>query len=735
MKLTCFYLRRIVLRVGPELSMRFDHGHYEKQSLKSLDKLIDTETFLAFAPDIFRFGLALELSESEIASPIDGDLEDVEIRPWGIFRWPAKKDFAIDSALEKFTQSIEKMQGGAFRIMESLHNVRELALSCNGGLGYLQGPDINPLQPPGPGPIFGGSNVARDTPITDLGVEFDKPYRVEMLERKLAAQGVDPSEMSDMILSLILREGGNAKTWARDERQPTYLPKNRYPGRDVAREFRLNDKIRLQPDQLTETQKRYLHKHLSAQQAVIQSFQMTIIGRSHVFQNLAKLNIARIPSFFIHLLCHDHFWDAMPQLSEVALGVVPDWRELEQFDKYTVVARQVYPTQAIPKVVHLLRNYIGKRPRITHLHFEWLCGGELAPGYAQRGCFVLPAPFLLEHRQVINSSRSNILVLPHITHLSLKNCWFAPNIFYRIMYLMSKEHVLESLELETVSLSGPPIMRQLMDDTDILPGDEADNNNNPAAQNAGPPAHYPLRLPLYLSWSSVIDMLTPNVTIKQLAFLEKMGGIAPPMVIKKELKLKRLSFKSCGYVTIHDKRFISERRFLQLPHRMRPNHLPPVAQLVGDMLADGGLRMPRHQGPGSGQQFQQPNLDRHLARIYNHMDPWEMANMNEVFGFTNTWHGVYDEAMIAAARRDGVVSPGLGRFSGVIEYEPDSDIYAGGGGGGANAEPSDPVDYNNHADFFDRHYDDSTHLNTIMCTLERIAGYDTPMGGGALGEA
>ncbi|KAI1133855.1 hypothetical protein F5Y05DRAFT_417840 [Hypoxylon sp. FL0543] len=743
-KLVRLFVERIVIRMSQELSFQKDSTLAPQDGLPFIDVVMDvlgSDLFRSFGGDIRRLGLALELEEYELATPITGDLEDIRFAAFGIYRWARPVD-GPDSVLGRLTASLESQ--GIFRLLTGANQVRELALSCDACLGYLQGPDVNPLQPPGRAAVFGDSYQARTANPKSLVVEFDKPYKLELLEQKLAAAGVSSPDMPRMIAQLCDNENVSLSQLTHEERRAS-CPQGSRQDADLGEESKESSKIRLQPRCLTDVQKRFLFQYLSAQQALTQSFLIAVMDNGSIFTRLTKLNIARFPSLYLDFLCVHGFWTALPGLKEVALGVIPDWRELFQLDGSTVGDALVYPTDALYKVFHLLKNYVGQQSRIKRLHFEWHCGGELAAGCVQRGKYVLPAPFLKYHRKVVDSRVEKLLILPFITHLSLKNCWFAPNVFYRIMYVMAKEHSLESLELETVSLSGPPVHRLDMQDAEHYPPrrptaaqlyhgliphippqhglpqpanppntpnqaiqhngnihplswqnqgrgqsaqqDQPQQNENEDLDNE---SKYPLREPLWLSWPHIIDLLTPGGTIH-----EFVSG----RPVAKNLKLSKLSFKSCGYVQVTDYRFISDRRFRSL-------------QVPADIVDEADAAAARFKSIRAAvQPFLQECNDRHAGKIVNIMDPWEKSIMRRVWGFRFGWVGVYPQHAIDAALHDGSYAPGFGRFSGTIEHDP-------------NTEQEDAQPYVFDTGPFDREYDDTLGLGLLLNQIRRANGYN-----------
>ncbi|KAH6682450.1 hypothetical protein EV126DRAFT_435007, partial [Verticillium dahliae] len=103
------------------------------------------------------------------------------------------------------------------------------------------------------------------------------------------------------------------------------------------------------------------------QQPLIQSYVIAILDHSRAsrFSSLTSLTIAKIPSSHINMFQRHDLWDRDDHLASPSCH----W------------------------VFVLLSEYISHRRNITFFHFEWICGGEFAPGVYQRNNYVLPAPF------------------------------------------------------------------------------------------------------------------------------------------------------------------------------------------------------------------------------------------------------------------------------------------------------------------------------------------------------
>ncbi|KAI1803373.1 hypothetical protein F4811DRAFT_345838 [Daldinia bambusicola] len=661
-KLDDYFFKRVVINVNVKLEDMFKilgQGYDHSVHADITEYLAGSDSLHNMSSHVQRLALALELSEQELATPEDDGQEVLEIRDWGICRWPADDKLCSNTRLAKMARSMESGRGVSY-ILANVKDIQELAISCDGGLGYLQGPDVNPFQPPGLLPIFSSPtkvpNVVRpegDWFLPSLQVTFKKPYKLELIEKKLAALGIPPDQIAAEIKGLISFERTDMDGFTYEERSRPSLPTSRYGDRQIVRPLRRLYNYRLQPDQLTDTQARLLFQYITAQQALVQAFTLAVADNASSYSKLTKINIARLPSLHIDLLCRDDFWSRIPKLEEVSLGVVPDWRELIQEHKYHIETRQVYPTMALPKVFKLLNNYIGKQTRIKKLHFEWLCGGEFAPGWLQREKYILPAPFLKKHRLVICSGDENILILRHIKHLSLKNCWFAPNVFYQIIRTMSQDWSLETLELESVSLTGPPIFRESMLDQD-------DPDQKPWPAHLSPTTTSEdlslLQEPLPLSWSHIIDMLTPGETIRERVDAQQSPS-DPPLLIRKDLQLRKIVFKSCGYVIIPDRRFVSNRRFVNL------NYPPSLKPIANKMTRDFVHKWQQLSG------CMQVSTDRHLGHVSPLLDPREEYAMRNVFGLHAGWAGTYAWHLFQASEEDGIAGAGVGRFSGTIEVD------------------------------------------------------------------
>ncbi|EDN97651.1 hypothetical protein SS1G_12505 [Sclerotinia sclerotiorum 1980 UF-70] len=337
----------------------------------------------------------------------------------------------------------------------------------------------------------------------------------------------------------------------------------------------------LKPNELTSAQKEMLLELAWAQQAFMQTFTIAVIDSPITFANVKKLTIARLPNTHLPNLVREDFWNSLPNLSLLSLGIIPDWRELIKLPTSWVQDNRLPPSRAVTGVFQLLFKQISKRQNIESLHFEWICGGEYAPGLFCRNQHVLAAPVVSESINMVSRVQEReILSLPFIKYLSLKNCWFSPHIFTRFIREL-KQRSLQHLTLDSVSLTAfirpglhpMPHANNAMQPQNALAQAVAANmgiHNHlvghpawaqpPALGLAGPPAipmpvviTSPNTQPAWLnqprngSWAHVIDLLTPG---ERLADLRYARGFSEEPEPKTQNGLKELIFKSCGYVRL-----------------------------------------------------------------------------------------------------------------------------------------------------------------------------------------
>ncbi len=263
--LSGYYLRQLVVQVGPDLCATLGTGTSREIGASPIDltnRLVDNSyVFRSYGDQIRRFALALEMTEPELASPKVPDDEVICVRQWGVYRWPAEPKSSKKSHLQAAAEALEKSKG-LFRILSHLEQVQELALSCEGGLGYLQGPDITT---PPRRPIIFGDESRIETSEAPYQVDFETAYAYDKLEQMVRNADISTEPIHELAAKLIKREGVTLQEFGGEDRARCPLPACRRdykrlrcstPSRECCK--KRADTLRLQPDMLTQYQKLFL---------------------------------------------------------------------------------------------------------------------------------------------------------------------------------------------------------------------------------------------------------------------------------------------------------------------------------------------------------------------------------------------------------------------------------------------------------------------------------------------
>lgn len=429
----------------------------------------------------------------------------------------------------------------------------------------------------------------------------------------------------------------------------------------------------LKPNDLSNAQREMLLEMEWAQNAFMQSWAIAIIDNHNTFQRIRTLTIARLPSRHLPILRREDFWNSLPEMNTLSLAIIPDWREVRKEATSWVEDNRIAPSKAVSAVYDLLCQQISSRQNIKTLHFEWLCGGEYAPGLFARNQHVLAAPVVSEAMHMVNRTQQHpVLALPHIEHLSLKNCWLSPHIMSRLLLPMRKT-ALQSLSFDSVSL------------TALLPSNAAPNPVTPTAalqnnqqmpvqappiganalhnfigmngQNqaliAPPPAPpavnntadltWLIEPPRSGTWADAIDHLTPGITLSVIRYTREIGPEPEP---RPETNLSKLSFISCGYVHLP---LDFDQTILDPPPGAHQQAGGSVTKRMSDIDA-----------------FMMKAQDHTLGVVINHMSQVETATLENAWNMTVGWHTSRPE-LLGDAQLDGCMNAGHGRFDGLIE--------------------------------------------------------------------
>ncbi|KAK0124515.1 hypothetical protein ONS95_009464 [Cadophora gregata] len=683
--------------------------------------------FQGFGRWIKRFAMSFEIDHAKLASPPRKSDQEVIMSFWGLYRWPFKT-YNRYSQLEGLEQTADETRTMA-KALKYISDAKELGLSIDGGLGWLAGPDINQrvaergekpvvfgaskfVPEPKVGPPRGAVKAITLSNLSDSQSEYgvflrmvleagisqdDADAAVQMLQAETRAAATASPENSSLpnsahspLIDSVRRSrrqqlsevGVNSADIdtdlidladVDDDVQQTSYSLGSISSRKATRH---KEMFPLKPNELTNAQREMLLEMEWAQNAFMQSWAIAIMDNHDTFKEIAKLNIARLPSKHLSILRREDFWDSLPNLKCLTLAIIPDWREVKKEATSWVQDTRIPPSNAVTAVYDLLTQQIGRREHIKELQFEWLCGGEYAPGLFARNQHILAAPVVSNAMYMVNRSQQHpVLDLPYIERLILKNCWISPHILSRFLGPMRKG-VLQSISFDSVSLTAmvpqsahpnPLTAAAMAQNAQVVAGQAAANNllvnlqgmqggfngplNNQNQLQLPPPVVAPVNTvnvdwldpPRAGSWVEIINSLTPGQTLEDIRYAREIGPEPRPRV---RSKLTRLSFTSCGYVRIP---LDFDQTALE-PMIAPPPHPAPITKRITEL--DPHMMKP---------------LDAFtLGAIINHIDPAEAAALENAWDMTVGWRLSRPELMSDAVL-DGFMSAGLGRFDGTIE--------------------------------------------------------------------
>lgn len=439
--------------------------------------------FQQFGDKMRKFALALELNERDLAFPPLKLNQEIVSAPWGLYRWPIMnyQRYTQLEGLEEMADETGYMKE-AFKCLEM---VTEIGISCDAGLGWLQGPDINPFSARTGPAVFRpvAYEDSADRVKQTLDGKEKSSLSLSILKQMVLNAGYSPREWPEVVLRLLQDEGREgAITWADRIAPDGKLVHERVPNfevdEDTSREAIIQHiesvidsdnqgavssatglrTFGLMPSNLTPAQAEMLLELEWAHRALMQSYRIAVMDNKDAFKTLRQLTIARCPGCHVLTWCDDTFWKTMRSIETFHLGVIPDWREITKDPTGDVSQRRFSPINSLPNVFRLLNNYVGKQENIKNLSFEWVCGGEFAAGKSQRDRYILPAPVISDVNSMVDPQhtfrKDEVLHVPYVRKLSLKNCWLLPHVFLNFFRHISMQSLLET-ELESVSLTGP----------------------------------------------------------------------------------------------------------------------------------------------------------------------------------------------------------------------------------------------------------------------------------------
>jgi hypothetical protein len=692
--------------------------------------------------------MSFEIDLSKLANPPVKSDQEAITSFWGIYRWPFKT-YNRYTQLEGLEQTADETRSMA-TALRFISRARELGLSIDGGLGWLSGPDINQRVVerneklavfgkskfvPEPRPTQNGGRVDQNAALslesrTNVYSTFERMlqeagYRGDNLEPSIRlmldtedladTDQLAPANMNWENFHPVQIENAYAN-WRRiRRRQPLMGAAN--VGATANDDVNMTDDddenltpdalaqvlpnasallpkvakpkeaCTFKPNDLTTAQREMLLEMEWAQNAFMQSWVIAIVDNRSTFSQIENLTVARLPRRHLPILRRSDFWDSLPKLKKLSLAVIPDWRDVKKDETTWVQDNRVAPSHSVPIAYQILFEQISPRKSITSLHFEWISGGEYAPGLFARNQHVLAAPVVAQATHMVNRAQSHaVLALPYVEHLSLKNCWISPHILERLLVPL-KQFALQSVTFDSVSLTASvPVHAQPNPLTQVGLAQNAANLAGQAFANmvgvnlphggpmgpmaamnmpVGPMPHFNmpianappapplpttgqnetpewLQTPRIGSWAEIIDKLSPGRTLAVVRYERDENEDEPPTASSSNIK--SLKFISCGYVRL-------PLDFDQTALDGPPTHHPQsatIAKRINDI--DSHMMKPS---------------DPYLGVIINHMAQNEVHALDNMWNFEFGWRPdrleLWSDAVL-----DGIQDPGKLRFSGSV---------------------------------------------------------------------
>lgn len=658
---------------------------------------------------LLRASRIADIIPATLQSPPQKGLYQTHTTFWGTYKWanPNYSRYASCEALEKIADETRVMT----EALATMVSATELGLSLDGGLGWMQGPDISDRAQifKKPTKIFNtqypllsdAEAFAHDawqslkrfafdcrrstfTSVLLSNPNEEKPRigwvasTPRYVYPPLIFQGVDAEQP---VLVTVQQSTGQHFT----VQQPTEDDQEARPSNPFT-------DTPLIPNALTEGQLQWLLENEWAQRAFLSSFCVSLIDNMAAFQHVQTINFAKLSSRYLSELRREDLWSAFPRLKKLVLAVSPDWRDIVKEPTGVVTDPAIVPSIAASQFHSLLDNCIKHCRNLTSLDLGWIGGGERAEGIFARNQNVLPAPVLNFGTKAITIDLlCDIVKLPYVQDLTLRNCWIHPPAlkqFVRAMQNLS----LRTLKLDSVSLCAvpgrftyvrpnqplfgglhqPPLAHFLPGHGNVSvilrsptgfyfpgplpttpqpeapPGGHIGRNDSDAPLE--PPSSSCLKTaPRDGSWPEVITTITPGHTLDHQRYLHGCLKDEPHDAPESRDvgRLRRIEFVSCGYVRLTGLKDL-EQDPICLPMRDPPQCLRLRADYLKDVMMGN-------------------ESDVLLGTIAPAMAKRETDVLQLAWGMRMGWDE--DDSSKYENREDGQPIGGSGRFSGVVEKE------------------------------------------------------------------
>ncbi|KAF2085553.1 hypothetical protein K490DRAFT_2194, partial [Saccharata proteae CBS 121410] len=612
------------------------------------------KVFKMFGPHIIQFGMSFAIQQDTLAHPPDKVDTERHKTYWGFYKWPLRhyQRFDLVAGLEITADETYKMTAA----FSHLPKVQELGLSIDSGLGWLSGPDksIRSIIVRDSPPMFGTSTVVHDRRYkaqrqlwgflqesysddieafrkaalhrTELWA-FPNLTKVDVPDMLPELQYLDPSVVEDAHL-----ESLSSKPQSSSVHSSGLL----FASTESVSEAKQCDHPLL-PRILSQRQKEWLLETEWAQRAFLSSYMLSVMDNPATFENIHALTLVDLSSRFLSILTRSDFWNALPALRRVSFGIIADWRDIVMEDSGFVDMPPIMPTSSMDTFHHLLDTMIAERKGIESLNIGWTSGGEHATGVHARNKHLMPTPLWRDSKASVQAL-SEMLLFPHVKHLTLSNCWMTPPALVALVEKYSTAKLLK-LTLDSVS-------------TTVLPSSHPAPNVPPALQG-NPPALHVLNLqaqpppldPLAawkgphrgFSWPDILDRISPGATLA-----DYVSSSSRP---NQNTTLDEIELKSCGYAKVSSGDFTRQEV-------LDPSPLP---DLPNAKFFDARFKA---LAP-----VMMETRDVYMGEIQQWIPDTELEAMDIVWGLKSGWEN-NEEA--EAVEFDGGWKGGTGRVSGII---------------------------------------------------------------------
>ncbi|KAF2266417.1 hypothetical protein CC78DRAFT_542394 [Lojkania enalia] len=448
------------------------------------------DVFRGFGHHILRFGMSFEVNEDSLARPPEKSLTERHTSFWGSYEWPFEEYRRFDdvAGLESAADETPRMKIA----FSELSRVRELALSIDSGLGWLNGPDrsIRARILKKPPLVFGTSKHIPDRRTQaqqELWDYIESCHRATENDIKLATlyrMEVSRALSEDLEINMLLTEQPDlpfmdphifqeaAPHDTADIQVPSSFEEPEVLDRFVMTPSSIGTGLLISssvlpetdaghimspiiPANLTKAQKEWLLETEWAQRAFLASYMLSVMDNPTTFSSVHSLNVSRLSDRYLHMINRHDFWDSLPNLSNLTINVIPGYRTVNKDEAGFVDTPKTSPSNAIDPFYDLLKRVISCRNNIKKLGFGWITGGEHAEGVHARNKLLLPAPLLPADKALTHDFAAigkRLLQFPHVEELRFENCWMTPPMLQSLV----EQHdmfALKSLVLNSVSLT------------------------------------------------------------------------------------------------------------------------------------------------------------------------------------------------------------------------------------------------------------------------------------------